>query len=333
MKAIVYTKYGTPEVLRLAEIEKPVPKANEVLVRNYATTATLFDCWMRSSTSPPGFGIMMRMANGIRGPKRPILGTDLAGEIEAIGKDVKLYKTGDQVYGFTGLNLGAYAEYICLPEEGMLAKKPVNMTFPEAAAVPQGALTALYYLRKGQIQIGNRVLIFGASGGVGSYAVQIAKHLGAEVTGVCSPRKRTFIQSLGAETVIDYTQKDFDKNFETYDIIFDTIGMSPFTSCIRALKKDGFYLLNNEIKQYARFSQVNLFDTAAMRKIVQCDVVFCANVLIYFDVKAKQKVVSHLYNSLNRGGYLFIGYSESLHGVSKAFKLIHLSKAMAYFKE
>jgi NADPH:quinone reductase-like Zn-dependent oxidoreductase len=242
MKAVVCTKYGPPEVLQLQEVEKPTPKVNEVLIKVYATTVTLYDCWQRSGTAPPGFGLLYRLATGFRKPKQPIFGTELAGEIEAVGKDVKLFRKGDQIFGYTGMSLGAYVEYICLPEDGVLAIKPNNMTFEEAAAVQQGALTALYFLRKANIQSGQKVLIFGASGGVGTFAVQLAKHFGAEVTGVASTAKLELVKYLGADKVIDYTKEDFTKNGETYDVIFDTVGKSVVRRSKRSLKRDGFYL-------------------------------------------------------------------------------------------
>ena len=235
MKAAVCTQFGPPEVLRLKEVEKPTPKNNEVLIRVYATSVTAGDCNARGFVFiPPGLGPLARLMIGIRKPKKSILGADLAGEVEAVGKDVSI----------DGNGLGAYAEYKCMSEAGALAIKPANMTHEEAVAIPFGALTALYFLRdKGNIQSGQKVLINGASGSVGTAAVQLAKYFGAEVTGVCSTANLELVKSLGADKVIDYTQEDFTTSGETYDLILDpVVGKTSFSRCKNSLKHNGRYL-------------------------------------------------------------------------------------------
>lgn len=238
MKAIIYTQYGSPDVLRLAEVEKPTPQNNEVLVKIMATTVTATD-----STFRKGIQFSARAFTGLIRPKNRILGDVLAGEIEAVGPEVTLFKPGDQVFGSSGTGFGAHTEYICLPEDGALAIKPANLTYDEAVAVYDGTLTALPFLRDtANIQPGQKVLINGASGSIGTAAVQLAKYFGADVTGVCSKANVELVKSLGADNVIDYTQEDFSQSGQTWDIIFDTVGKSSFSRCKNSLTQNGVYL-------------------------------------------------------------------------------------------
>ncbi|MGD0818067.1 MAG: NAD(P)-dependent alcohol dehydrogenase [Methanomassiliicoccales archaeon] len=245
MKAIVFEKYGPPEILQLKEMAKPVPKDNEALIRIYATTVMMGDCEIRGFKMPAWLWLLARIGFGIRGPRKKILGQELAGEIESVGKDVKLFGQGDRIFARTGFGLGAYAEYICLPENGVMAMKPSNMSYEEAAPVPMGGLEAWHFLQKANIQNGQKVLIIGAGGSIGTFAVQIAKLFGAEVTSVDSSGKLDLLRSIGAERVIDYTHENFTEIGETYDVIYDISGKSPFSDCLRLLNENGYYLLGN----------------------------------------------------------------------------------------
>jgi NADPH:quinone reductase-like Zn-dependent oxidoreductase len=251
MKAIIWTNYGPPDVLQLKDVEKPAPKDNEVLIRIHATTAATPDTELRRLKLPLLFAIPIRLYVGIIKPTRiTILGTEFAGEIESAGKEVTRFKPGDQVFGYTGLGMGTYAEYMCLQENpsglaGVLGTKPVNMTHEQAAAVPFGGLEALHSLGKANIQRGQKVLVVGAGGSIGTYAVQLAKHYGAEVTGVDHTVKLDMMRSIGADHVIDFTREDFTKNGQMYDVILDTIDKSPFSGSLRSLNEKGTYLNAN----------------------------------------------------------------------------------------
>ncbi|MES9698095.1 MULTISPECIES: NAD(P)-dependent alcohol dehydrogenase [Bacillus] len=245
MKAIIYTKYGPPNVLKLQDVEKPIPKKNEVLVKIHATSVTTGDCRMRSFTSPLLFWIPMRIILGFKTPRRPILGVELSGEIEEIGTDVTQFEKGDQVFALTELNVGGYAEYTCVHESGLIALKPLNLTYEEAAVIPFGGTSALHFLRTGHIRKEQQVLIYGASGSVGTAAVQLANYFGATVTAVCSNSNFELVQSLGANHVIDYTKEDFTKRDERYDIIFDAVGKIKKSHCKKALTANGKYVSVN----------------------------------------------------------------------------------------
>ncbi|MFC1950802.1 NAD(P)-dependent alcohol dehydrogenase [Chloroflexota bacterium] len=242
MKAVICTKYGPPEVLQLAEVDKPTPKDNEVLIKIYATTVHIGDTRIRSFTVPFLFKLPFRLGVGFSGPRNKVLGMELAGVIEEAGKDVAKFKVGDAVFASTDTAMGAYAEYTCMSEDKFVALKPANMTYEEAATAPNGANTAHLMLKKAKISKGQKILINGASGSVGTSAVQLAKYYGAEVTGVCSTSNLELVKSLGSDHVIDYTQEDFTQNTDAYDVVFDAVGKSSFSKSKRALKDGGIYL-------------------------------------------------------------------------------------------
>ncbi len=247
MKAIVCIKYGPPEVLHLKEVPKATPKPNEILIRNHAITVIAGDCEMRgfNFSYPLRLRLLMRLAVGLRGPRKTILGQELAGVVEEIGENVTLFREGDQVFAATGFGMGAYAEYTCVSEKGLVASKPTNMTFEEASTVPIGGLEALHFMRKANLQSGQKIVINGAGGSIGIFAIQLAKYWGADVTAVDIARKFDMMRTLGADYVIDYTEEDFTESGEIYDVIFDIVGKATFSGCMRSLGGDGIYLLGN----------------------------------------------------------------------------------------
>jgi len=250
MKAIVYSEFGAPDVLKLKEVEKPTPKDNEVLIKVHATSVKYGDLVARNFRNiplkyfhmPAPMVFLMQFVFGISKPKINILGSEFSGEIESVGKKVAKFKEGDQVFGYLGQTMGANAEYLCIQEDKMIGAKPENMTHEEATCIPYGAIMAYTHLKKVNIKPGQKVLVNGASGGIGSAAVQLAKNYGAEVTGVCGTPRMEYVKALGADHVIDYTKEDFTQNGETYDVIYDILGKSTFSKCKNSLKKQGTYL-------------------------------------------------------------------------------------------
>lgn len=247
MRAIVWAKYGPPEVLQLKEVPKPTPKSNELLIKNHAITVIAGDCELRgfNFSYPISKQLLMRLWIGLRRPRKKILGQELAGVVEEIGKDVTLFREGDQVFAATGSGMAAYAEYTCVSEKGLVAIKPDNMTFEEASTIPIGGLEALHFMRKANLRSGHKVLINGAGGSIGIFAIQLAKYWKAEVTAVDIARKFEMMSSLGADNVIDFTQEDFTKSGKMFDVIFDVVGKAPFSGCMRSLSENGMYLLGN----------------------------------------------------------------------------------------
>jgi NADPH:quinone reductase-like Zn-dependent oxidoreductase len=245
VRAVVHDKYGPPDVLRVEDVERPVPEEDEVLVKIHATTVNRTDCHRRAADP-----FLWRLMAGLRRPKHRILGGELAGQVEAVGAAVSEFAVGDHVFGTSGPRLGAHAEFICRRESGLIAHKPTGMTFEEAAAVPDGALSALACLRKAGLREGQRILVYGASGSIGTAGVQLAKYFGADVTAVCNTKNLELVRSLGADRVIDYTRDDFTKNGETYDVIFDAVGKHAFRRCRRSLKPGGIYLPTDGLRNF-----------------------------------------------------------------------------------
>jgi NADPH:quinone reductase-like Zn-dependent oxidoreductase len=244
MRAVVYDHYGPPDVLRLEEVEKPSPKDGEVLVKIHASTVNRLDCHTREANrrSGPAVTLLSRMVSGVRRPRQPILGSEFAGVIEAVGQAVTEFQVGDRIFGNTGLRFGCHAEYTCVPETARIGQMPAGVSFEEAAAVTDGAFNALWCLRQANVRDGRRVLVYGASGSIGTAGVQVARYFGAEVTAVCNTKNLDLVKSLGADRVIDYTREDFTKNGETYDVIFDAVGKHSFKRCKDSLNPGGYYL-------------------------------------------------------------------------------------------
>ncbi len=264
MKAIICTKYGPPDVLQLKEVKNPAPRNNEVCIKIFATAVTASDCIIRGFKVSTRRWLLGRLFLGLTKPRKSILGLVLVGEIETVGKHVKRFQTGDRVYAFAGFRFGAYAEYTCLPENSVMAFKPPQMTYEEAAAVPYGGLLAMHFLRKGEIQSGQKVLIYGASGAIGTSAVQLARHFGAEVTGVCSTTNLALVKSLGADSAIDYTQEEFTNKGELYDLVFDAVGKrksSPLKlQCSQALTPNGKYISVDDGSPQPRREDLHFFN-------------------------------------------------------------------------
>ncbi|MFW9911662.1 MAG: NAD(P)-dependent alcohol dehydrogenase [Candidatus Thorarchaeota archaeon] len=268
MKAVICPKYGPPEVLQLRNVPKPSPKDDEILIKNHATTVVLGDCELRGFNFPYyGFGLrlLLRLGFGFRGPRKKIIGQQLAGTVEEVGKNVTLFEPGDQVFACTDLTLGAYAEYKVMPEAGIVATKPANMSFEEASTIPIGGSEALHFMTEANIQSGQAVLINGAGGSIGTIALQLAKSKGAEVTAVDSAGKFDMLSSLGADNLIDYKYELFTEREETYDIIFDVVGVTKFSGCMKSLNENGIYLLGNGSvsrgdKSTARKNNIRVYD-------------------------------------------------------------------------